>query len=64
MHARLASRILTQCSREVDCNRTQLAYELGYRGSTSDMAQLNVWLHQAVMEKLAAEGGQAGAGLP
>jgi 3-oxoacyl-ACP reductase-like protein len=44
-------------------NRMQLAHELGYRGSTSDTAQMNIWLHEAVMTKLAEEGGRAGGGL-
>ena len=33
-------------------NRQQLAKELGYTGSTSDSAAMNVWLHQQVMQKL------------
>ena len=37
-------------------NRQQLAKELGYSGSTSDSAAMNVWLHQEVMRKL-AQGG-------
>jgi Domain of unknown function (DUF3597) len=39
-------------------NRKQLASELGYPGDTADSATMNVWLHKAVMAKLAASGGQ------
>jgi hypothetical protein len=38
-------------------NRKQLAQELGYAGDTADSASMNIWLHQTVMEKLAASGG-------
>ena len=38
-------------------NRKQLASELGYTGDTQDSAKMNIWLHQQVMEKLAADGG-------
>lgn len=38
-------------------NRKELAAELGYSGDTSDSAAMNIWLHKAVMEKLAANGG-------
>ena len=38
--------------------RKQLAAELGYTGSTSDSASMNVWLHEAVIAKLAANGGK------
>ena len=38
-------------------NRKQLAQELGYTGDTADSATMNIWLHKAVMEKLAASGG-------
>ena len=31
--------------------------ELGYSGDTNDSATMNIWLHKAVMEKLAANGG-------
>src|SRR5579872_1079142 len=37
-------------------HRQQMAKELGYTGSTSDSAAMNVWLHQEVMRKL-AQGG-------
>ena len=37
--------------------RQQLAKELGYTGSTSDSAAMNIWLHKQVMTKLAENGG-------
>jgi hypothetical protein len=37
--------------------RKTLAGELKYPGSTEDSASMNVWLHKAVMDKLAANGG-------
>ena len=37
--------------------RKELAAELGYTGDTNDSAAMNIWLHKAVMEKLAANGG-------
>lgn len=37
--------------------RKELASELGYTGDTNDSAAMNIWLHKAVMEKLAANGG-------
>jgi hypothetical protein len=37
--------------------RKELAGELGYTGNADDSAAMNVWLHKAVMEKLAANGG-------
>lgn len=37
--------------------RKTLAHELGYPGDTHDSAKMNVWLHKAVMTKLAANGG-------
>lgn len=43
--------------------RKQLAHELGYTGSTTDSAQMNTWLHQEVMAKLAANGGKVPTGL-
>src|SRR5580698_2944276 len=39
-------------------NRKELAAELGYTGDTQDSAKMNIWLHQQVMEKLAADGGK------
>ena len=38
-------------------NRKDLAAELGYPGDTDDSAAMNIWLHRAVMAKLAANGG-------
>lgn len=38
-------------------NRKELAAELGYSGDTDDSATMNVWLHKAVMQKLADNGG-------
>src|SRR5262245_19063615 len=40
--------------------RKQLAQELGYRGKLDGSAEMNVWLHEQVMVKL-AEGGGKGA---
>lgn len=38
-------------------NRKALAGELGYSGDTGDSAAMNIWLHKAVMQKLADNGG-------
>ena len=38
-------------------NRKELASELGYTGDTGDSAAMNIWLHKAVMLKLAENGG-------
>lgn len=38
-------------------NRKALAGELGYSGDTGDSAAMNIWLHKAVMRKLADNGG-------
>ena len=38
--------------------RKNLAHELGYTGSTQDSAAMNVWLHNEVVAKLAANGGK------
>ena len=38
--------------------RKQLAQELGYTGALDGSAEMNVWLHKQVMEKLAASGGK------
>ena len=38
--------------------RKQLAHELGYSGNTQDSAAMNIWLHQEVVAKLAANGGK------
>jgi Domain of unknown function (DUF3597) len=37
--------------------RKQLAQELGYKGKPSDSAEMNVWLHKQVMQKLTESGG-------
>lgn len=33
-------------------NRKQLAEELGYTGEKNGSAEMNIWLHKAVMEKI------------
>ncbi len=38
--------------------RKELAGELHYTGDTNDSASMNVWLHGAVMQKLAENGGK------
>ena len=43
--------------------RRELAQELGYSGSTSDTATMNIWLHKQVMKKLAENGGKVPADL-
>jgi hypothetical protein len=43
--------------------RKQLAQELGYKGDLNGSAEMNIWLHQQVMEKLAANGGKVPAEL-
>ena len=44
-------------------NRKSLAAELGYTGDTNDSAAMNIWLHKAVMKKLAENGGKVPASL-
>ena len=44
-------------------NRKSLAAELGYTGDTNDSAAMNIWLHKAVMQKLAQNGGKVPASL-
>lgn len=39
-------------------HRKELAAELGYKGDPNDSAAMNIWLHKAVMQKLAANGGK------
>lgn len=39
-------------------NRKALATELGYTGATDGSADMNLWLHKAVMQELAKAGGQ------
>jgi hypothetical protein len=43
--------------------RKELAKELGYSGDTNDSATMNVWLHKALMKKLAENGGKVPADL-
>jgi hypothetical protein len=38
--------------------RKQLAQELGYTGALDGSANMNLWLHQQVMAKLAESGGK------
>ncbi len=44
-------------------NRKELATELGYTGDKDGSAEMNIWLHKAVMKKLAENGGKVPAGL-
>jgi len=37
--------------------RKHLAQELGYKGALNGSAEMNIWLHQQVMAKLAESGG-------
>jgi hypothetical protein len=37
--------------------RKQLAQELGYTGALNGSAEMNIWLHEQVMTKLAETGG-------
>lgn len=39
-------------------NRIELAHDLGYTGSTEDTAEMNMWLHKALMQKIAEQGGR------
>ncbi|HEY1142832.1 MAG TPA: DUF3597 domain-containing protein [Sphingomicrobium sp.] len=39
-------------------NREQLATELGYTGPKDGSAEMNIWLHKAVMQELAKNGGK------
>jgi hypothetical protein len=43
--------------------RKELAGELGYTGDTGDSAAMNIWLHKALMKKLADNGGKVPADL-
>jgi pyruvate/2-oxoglutarate dehydrogenase complex dihydrolipoamide acyltransferase (E2) component len=43
--------------------RKELADEFGYTGDKGDSATMNVWLHTALMRKLAENGGQVPAEL-
>lgn len=44
-------------------NRKELAQELGYTGDTSKSAEMNIWLHKAVIQKLKDNGGKVPADL-
>ena len=44
-------------------NRKELAQELGYTGELDGSAEMNIWLHKAVMQELAANGGKVPADL-
>jgi 3-oxoacyl-ACP reductase-like protein len=44
-------------------NRKELATELGYSGAKDGSAEMNIWLHKAVMQELAKNGGMVPAGL-
>jgi 3-oxoacyl-ACP reductase-like protein len=44
-------------------NRKELATELGYTGAKDGSAEMNLWLHKAVMQELAKNGGTVPAGL-
>ena len=43
--------------------RKELAQELGYTGKLDGSAEMNIWLHKQVMEKLMASGGTVPAEL-
>jgi len=43
--------------------RKDLADELGYTGDKSDSASMNIWLHKAVLKKLAENGGKIPASM-
>lgn len=38
--------------------RRELANELGYPGNTADTAEMNVWLHKQVIQRIRDNGGQ------
>ena len=44
-------------------NRKELAEELGYTGARDGSAEMNIWLHKAVMRKLEENGGKVSADL-
>jgi hypothetical protein len=44
-------------------NRKELAKELGYSGSETDSAAMNLWLHKRVMQELEKNGGKVPASL-
>lgn len=43
--------------------RKELAQELGYAGERDGSAEMNIWLHRAVMKELASNGGKVPAEL-
>ncbi|ROZ76058.1 DUF3597 domain-containing protein [Ramlibacter sp. WS9] len=43
--------------------RKELATELGYSGAKDGSAEMNIWLHKAVMKKMAENGGKVPAEL-
>ncbi|HSI52557.1 MAG: DUF3597 domain-containing protein [Ramlibacter sp.] len=43
--------------------RKELATELGYTGAKDGSAEMNIWLHKAVMKKMAENGGKVPAEL-
>lgn len=44
-------------------NRKELATELGYTGEKDGSAEMNIWLHKAVMTELEKNGGQVPASM-
>ena len=44
-------------------NRKELATELGYTGAKDGSADMNIWLHKAVMRELAKSGGTVPASM-
>jgi hypothetical protein len=44
-------------------NRKQLATELGYTGAKDGSAEMNIWLHKAVMKELEKNGGKVPSAL-
>ena len=44
-------------------HRKELATELGYTGATDGSAEMNIWLHRAVMRELAKNGGKVPASM-
>ena len=44
-------------------NRKELAQELGYTGDLDGSAEMNIWLHKATMQQLAANGGKVPASM-
>ena len=44
-------------------NRKELATELGYTGAKDGSAEMNIWLHKAVMRELERNGGTVPAAL-